>query len=99
MKRDKKKKKESKEDRYAGLSEEEKKKLKAERKQARAEKREKKRKKIEKMEFEKNQPKGLFDMEGKLNRDRELTKVMEREDDEESGSIMPKKRPLVVVDQ
>ena len=81
------------------MSEEEKKKLKAERKKAREEKREKKRKKIEKMEFEKNQPKGLLDFEGNLNRNRELTRVMEREDDEETGSIMPKKRPLVVVDQ
>ena len=81
------------------MSEEEKKKLKAERKKAREEKREKKRKKIEKMEFEKNQPKGMFDFEGNLNRNRELTRVMEREDDEETGSIMPKKRPLVVVDQ
>ena len=98
MKRDKKKKKESKEDRYAGLSQEEKKKLKAERKKAREDKREKKRKKAEKKEFEKNQPQGLFDFEGNLNRNRQLTKVMEGEDDEESGSIMPKKRPLVVVD-
>ena len=99
-KKDKKaKKKKDKEERYAGLSKEEKKKLKSERKKAREEKREKKRKKQAKKELDLQQPAGPFDFDGKLKRNRELTKIMEGADDEETGSIMPRKRPLVSVDQ
>ena len=81
------------------MSKEEKKKLKSERKKEREEKRDKKRIKKEKKEAVKDQPQGLFDFDGNLNRNRALTKIAEGEDDEEAGSIMPKKRPLAVVDQ
>ena len=99
-KKDKKaKKKKDKEDRYAGLSKEEKKKLKAERKKAREQKREKRRVKQAQKELEQQQPAGPFDFDGKLKRNRELTKILEGADDEETGSIMPRKRPVVAMDQ